>query len=194
MDYFGPVDICINNAGIMQNALVQDMNENMASKTMTVNCECNIWIVRDFLTKMMERNKGQIVTISSTAGLAAVPRVSDYAASKFASIGFSEGLRSEMYYQGKNITCTTICPYFVNTGMFEGVKTGWLYPLLETDVVVDRCMTAILQNEGEVTIPWNIGVIVHLTKAFFPSSLQIFIAWALVGLNTMDKVAGRKIP
>ena len=99
-----------------------------------------------------------------------------------------------MYMMNTPITVTTICPYFINTGMFEGVNTGYLYPLLETNVVVDRCMTAILQNEGEITIPWSVGIIVHLTKALFPSDLQNFTVWALVGLNTMDKVAGRQMP
>lgn len=167
------------------------MNEKMAEKVMIVNCESNFWIVRDFLPAMLARNHGQIVTISSGCGLAAVPRLSDYAASKFASVGFSEALRAELFAQKKNIICTTICPYFINTGMFEGVNTGRLYPLLETDFVVERCMSAILQDEGEVSIPWDVGPIIHFTKAFLPSQVQIYVAWALVGLNTMDKVAGR---
>lgn len=70
----------------------------MAGKVMVVNCESNFWIVRDFLPGMMAKNNGSIVTIASACGLAgAVPRLCDYTASKFAAVGFSEGLRSEMY-------------------------------------------------------------------------------------------------
>jgi len=80
---------------------------------------------------MLKRNSGQFVTISSIAGLGATPSMADYCASKFASIGFSDGLRAELKGMGKNITATTVCPFFINTGMFEGVKTGFLFPLLE---------------------------------------------------------------
>lgn len=75
--------------------------------------------------------------------------------------------------------------------MFEGVNTGLLYPLLETNVVVDRCMTAILQNEGEITIPWHAGIFAHAAKVLCPSALQMFVAWALIGMDGMDKVADR---
>jgi len=76
---------------------------------------------------------------------------------------------------GKNIKCTTICPYFVNTGMFEGVRTTRLFPLLDSDFVSDRCVSAILQEEGEVSIPWDLGFIIHFIKAFVPSDGQLKI-------------------
>ena len=72
------------------------MNEKLASKIMVVNCESNFWTVRDLLPGMMKRNRGHIVTIASAAGLTAGARITDYCASKFGSVGFSEGLRAEL--------------------------------------------------------------------------------------------------
>jgi all-trans-retinol dehydrogenase (NAD+) len=80
---------------------------------------------------MLDRNTGHIVTISSIAGQAGTPGMTHYNASKFACYGFSESLRTELKRMRKNIKCTTICPYYINTGMFAGVKTALLFPMLE---------------------------------------------------------------
>ena len=90
-----------------------------------------MWIIRDLLSPMMKRNSGQIVTISSLAGVSGLPGMTDYAASKAASFMFTEALRMELKYLGKNIKCSTIAPYFTNTGMFEGVKPTGLFQLQE---------------------------------------------------------------
>ena len=107
-----------------------DMNEKMASKTMTINAESHIWTVREVLPDMYERNSGHIVSIASLAGLIALPAMSDYSASKAADKLFNEGVRLEMKQLKKNIRVTTISPFFINTGMFEGVKCSLLFPLL----------------------------------------------------------------
>jgi len=73
---------------------------------------------------MLSRDHGHIVTIASVAGLVGVNRMADYCASKFADVGFHESLREELYALNKTgIQTTLICPFFINTGMFEGVKT-----------------------------------------------------------------------
>jgi len=97
---------------------------------MMVNAEAHFWTVKEFLPSMMERNSGHIVAIASMAGVVGYPGLADYCASKFAAYGFNESLRMEMKLLKKNIPCTTICPAFINTGMFAGVKTTNLLPLL----------------------------------------------------------------
>jgi len=53
--------------------------------------------------------------------------------------------------------------------MFEGAKDNRLFPLLDPDYCADRCVTAILQEEGEICIPWTLGFIIHFCKAIVPS-------------------------
>jgi all-trans-retinol dehydrogenase (NAD+) len=65
------------------------------------------------------------------AGVVGNPDLGDYCASKFAAIGLNESLRIEMKRAQKNIVCTTIMPFYINTGMFEGVRCSWFYPLLD---------------------------------------------------------------
>ncbi len=79
-----------------------------------------MWLVRELLPKMLIRNSGHIVSISSIAGVSGIAYGTDYCASKFGAYGFQEALRNEMKFLGKDIKCTTICPYFINTGMFGG--------------------------------------------------------------------------
>ena len=81
---FGPVDILINNAGLVQGKFLMDMDEDLAHKVMTVNAESNWWIIREFLPEMMNRNSGHIVAIASLAGMVGSAGLSDYCASKFA--------------------------------------------------------------------------------------------------------------
>jgi len=80
----------------MQTAKFVDLDENLIRKEIDVNCVSNIMIVKDFLPEMIKKDSGQIVTISSMAGLAAFPYLTSYSASKYASVGAFEGLRSEM--------------------------------------------------------------------------------------------------
>jgi len=118
---------------------------------------------------MMQRNSGHIVSIASIAGLAGTAGMTDYCASKFAAYGLNEALRVEMKLMKKNIQFTTICPFYFNSGMFEGAKCSLIFPLLDARYVARRTVNAILQNEGEVCIPWLMGTLAHLTKAVFPS-------------------------
>ena len=75
---------------------------------------------------MVDRNHGHIVNISSSAGYIGVTGLADYCASKFAAVGFDEALRFEMQSLGKDgVHTTVVCPYFINTGMFEGAKTRY---------------------------------------------------------------------
>lgn len=73
---------------------------------------------------MLKKNHGHVVTIASSAGLIGVNGLADYCASKFAAVGFDESLRFELEVMGKDgVHTTVVCPYYINTGMFEGVKT-----------------------------------------------------------------------
>ena len=73
---------------------------------------------------MMEKNHGHIVTIASSAGLFGVAGLMDYCASKFGAVGINESLTSELSIKGLDgVHTTVVCPYFIDTGMFDGVKT-----------------------------------------------------------------------
>ena len=124
-------------------------------RTFDVNALAHFWTVRAFLPAMVERNRGHIVTVASAGGLVAAPRLADYSASKFAAVGFDEALRLELASQGLDIKTTLVCPFYVKTGMFEGVKTrfSWLLPILEPEYVADRIVKAIEKNRRRLIMP-----------------------------------------
>ena len=72
---------------------------------------------------MLEKDHGHIVSIASMAGIGGTSGLCDYCASKFGAVGFQESLHMELKAMQKNIHTTVICPYLINTGMFDGAQT-----------------------------------------------------------------------
>ncbi|MGD2215672.1 MAG: SDR family oxidoreductase [Gemmatimonadales bacterium] len=155
LDECGPVDILINNAGIVIGKPVLESEEAEIRRTFEVNALAHFWTVRAFLPVMLERGSGHIVTVASAGGLVAAPKLTDYSASKFAVVGFDEALRLELAGAGTEIRTTVVCPYYVSTGMFDGVKTRfpWLLPILEPEYVADRIVKAIRRNRRRLFMP-----------------------------------------
>ena len=73
--------------------------------------------------------------------------LSDYCASKFATLGLSEALSMEMGSDNRNIIVTSATPYFFDSGMFEGVSHSSFLPLQKVDRVADRIIYGIVQEE-----------------------------------------------
>lgn len=73
---------------------------------------------------MKQKNHGHIISISSSAGLFGVSSLMDYCASKFGAIGIHESLTAELFVENvSGVKTTAVCPFFIHTGMFDGVKT-----------------------------------------------------------------------
>ena len=152
----GPVDILVNNAGIVSGDSLLELSDADIERTFQVNTLALFWTVRAFLPSMLERDSGHIVTIASAAGLAATARLTDYCSSKFAAVGFDESLRLELKKSGSKVVTTVVCPYFIDTGMFDGVKTrfSWLLPILRPDDVVERILRAVRKDRRRLIMPW----------------------------------------
>lgn len=82
-------------------------------------------------------------------------------------------------------------PYFINTGMFEGVSTNIFFPLLDQDYVINRIVYGIRQNENDIFIPWFQSVIVYLSYLLFPAKARGFLFKYLCGHDIMDQFVGR---
>ena len=151
----GAVDILINNAGIVSGKRLLDLSDEEIERTFEVNTLALFWTVRAFLPSMLEQDRGHVVTIASAASLAGAPKLTDYSASKFAALGFDESLRLEVRQQGNQVTTTIVCPYYVDTGMFDGVRTrfSWLLPILKPEYVVGRIISAIEKNRRRLIMP-----------------------------------------
>ena len=118
----------------------------MMRKTLEVNTLAHLYTIREFLPDMIRNKKGHIVSIASVAGLLASPGLADYSASKFGAVAIDECLRTELKKQGlyRHVKTTCINPFFINTGMFDGVNDRWtFFKILDQHYVVWRILTAI---------------------------------------------------
>ena len=154
----GPIDILINNAGIVFGKRLLDLSDQEIERTFQVNALALFWTVRAFLPSMLEQDSGHVVTIASAGSLAGAPKLTDYSASKFAAFGFDESLRLELRQQESKVVTTIVCPFYIDTGMFDGVKTrfSWVLPILKPENVVRRIVKAIEKDRRRLVLPWFI--------------------------------------
>lgn len=187
----GDPGIVVNNAGVVSGAPLLEMSEQHIRRTLEVNTHALFWVTRAFLGPMVAQDRGHVVTISSAAGWVGVPRQTDYAASKFGAVGFDEALRVELKRTAPGVRTTLVCPYYVSTGMFEGVTTrfSWLLPIMEPRQVVTRTVDAIQRDRRRVFLPPIVGALPALR--LLPADL-FDRAMDLLGVTAgMDHFRGR---
>ncbi|XP_077459192.1 retinol dehydrogenase 10-A [Stigmatopora argus] len=152
------VTILVNNAGVVAGQRVLDCPDDLIEKTLKVNCLALFWTVKAFLPQMKAQDHGHIVTVASVLGLFSTGCVEDYCASKFAAVGFHESLAHELLAEKvEGVKTTLVCPYIVDTGMFEGCKIReemeLVLPPLDPQYCVEQAMNAILIDQPLVCIP-----------------------------------------
>ncbi|XP_068022834.1 epidermal retinol dehydrogenase 2 [Melanerpes formicivorus] len=189
----GDVTILINNAGIVTGKRFMDSPDSLVEKTMEVNIMAHFWTYKAFLPAMIASNHGHLVSIASAAGLVGTNRLADYCASKFAAVGFAESIAIEMKAMGSSgVKTTIVCPFYINTGMFEGCQSKWptLLPLLEPEYVAEKIVTAIRQDQEVLMLPRAVRISVAL-KALLPVKASALLAEYFGVTSSMDAFKGR---
>lgn len=92
----GPVDILINNAGIVCCKTMLELPDKAIENTFAVNILAHYWTIKAFLPDMIRQKRGHIVTIASVTGMVGIYGCTDYSATKFACIGLHESLFCEL--------------------------------------------------------------------------------------------------
>ena len=188
----GPIDVLINCAGIVTGKKLLDADEDAIRRVYDVNTLALYWTTRAFLPGMLERDRGSVVTISSAAALTGVAKQTDYSASKFAALGFTESLRNELRTDGSNVGTLVVCPFYINTGMFEGVTTKFprILPILEENYVATNVLDSIESGREQLVMP----SLVRLLPGLRLLPTRVFDrALDFLGVNkTMDHFTGRR--
>lgn len=188
----GDIDILINNAGIItSNRTFDQQAESEIVKTIQINTIAPMMVTLAMLPDMLKRNRGHICNITSAGGMLANPKMSVYAASKWAAIGWSDSVRIELQQMKSTVHVTTVAPFYIRTGMFEGVKS-WLIPILPPEYVSKRVIRAIERNTIFRGIPFS-SHFIRFWQTILPTRLFDFIFGKVVGLyHAMDQFTGRK--
>ena len=187
----GVVDVLINNAGIIVGKYFNEHSFLEISKTMEINASAPMFITKVFLDDMMDQNSGHICNIASSGGLVSNPKMSVYAASKWSLIGWSDSLRLELEQMNKRVNVTTIMPYYIKTGMFDGVKSK--IPMLEPEAVALKIIKAIENNTKMLSIPGYMYRFTRFGQAILSVNVFDWFAGEVLGIyKTMEHFTGRK--
>ncbi len=158
----GPVDVLINNAGIVESGLVMDMSEAAIRRTVDVNLLGQIWMMQAFMPAMLSRKSGHVVNVCSYAGKLGAAYLATYCATKHALIGFTDSLRQEIHRKG--VVLTIVNPGYIKTGMFEGSKVPKLTRWQDPQKVADALLDGVKGDRFEVFWPRWLGHLVSFGR------------------------------
>ncbi|MBD2104979.1 SDR family oxidoreductase [Leptolyngbya sp. FACHB-261] len=188
-EHFGPIDVLINNAGIIQVGPMEVMTLDDYEEAMKIHFWAPLYTTYAVLPDMREQQAGRIVNISSIGGKVSVPHLLPYSASKFALVGLSEGLRAELAQHG--VTVTTVCPGLMRTGsphnaLFKGrhrAEYTWFsisdsLPLISmgAEKAARQIIAACKRGDAEVilSLPAQVGAKFH---GLFPGVTAELLSW-----------------
>ncbi len=187
----GVPHVIINNAGIVVGKMFHEHSHDDISKSMKINADAPMHVTLEFLPEMLRRNSGAVCTIASSAGLISNTKMSVYAASKWAATGWSDSLRLEMQQLKKDIAVTTVMPFYISTGMFDGVKSRVL-PVLEPEKASERIICAIEKKTKLLAMPMPYWFI-RLSQGLLPLPVFDWVMRDVFGIyDTMKEFRGRK--
>lgn len=192
LDATGGIDIIVNSAGIVSGKDFSELTDAEVVRTFEVNTLALYRTTRVVLPGMLRRDRGVVVTMASAAGFTGVAQQTGYSASKFAAVGFTESLRAELRKSGSGVRTLLVCPYYVNTGMFDGVRTKvpLLLPILDANEVAKRVVDAIEARRQRLVMPGFAGTVLGV-KMLPPLLADKIID--LFGINaTMEHFVGRR--
>lgn len=192
----GQIDILINCAGIITgNKTFDNCTTEEIRRTMDINTVAPMVVALQFLPDMIARNSGHICNISSAGGLISNPRMSVYAASKWAVIGWSDSVRIELEQMKSDVKVTTIAPYYIKTGMFDGVKSP-IVPLMKPEWAARQIIRAIERNKRVKVVTKLIPFPYHFVRfmqGIMPTKVFDWFFGQVFGIyHSMDNFTGRR--
>lgn len=184
----GPIDVFVNNAGIMPAGRFLDEGDAISDAQIDVNVRGPILGMKLVLPSMIERGRGHIVNVASMAGKAHIPGLAVYNATKFAVVGLSESVRDEIEDTG--VTITTVMPNAVKTDLTMGLPTeriGALTPEKVSKAIVE----SVEHRRPEVAVPrwFNLYTLVNsiLPRAAMRRLRKLLGAYRLLDEDKIDR-------
>ena len=186
-EVFGRIDVCMNIAGVMLAGWVHEQPAHDVDLQIDINTKGVIWGTQIAARHMMKHGGGHIINISSMAGIASIPGIAVYTASKHAVRGFS--LASAFELKPHGIAVTVVCPDAIKTPLLEQsarheagavVFSGSRLLTLEEigQVILHR---VLVRRELEVAIPWRRGLLARLGNLLPWSSHKLLVKLQKIG-------------
>lgn len=180
----GPLDVLINNAGIMPIGPFVEEPDDTAQAIMDINVTGVILGSKLAIRRFLPRRGGHLVNIASAAGKAGFPGGVTYCASKHAVVGLSEAIRAEV--RGTGIGVSVVMPVVVNTELGSGLAATRGFKAVEPEDVAQAIVDAIVRDRYEVFVPRSLASILR-PKGILP----VRVVDAISRLLKSDQVLNR---
>jgi NAD(P)-dependent dehydrogenase (short-subunit alcohol dehydrogenase family) len=174
----GPLDVLINNAGIMPLGPFVSETDVTAQRIIDINVHGVINGSKLALERFLPRDHGHLVNVASVAGKLGFPGGATYSASKHAVVGLSEAIRGEL--RGTGIELTIVMPVVVNTELGSGLHRSRGVRKVEPEEVADGIVHALQTGRVDVWVPRSIAALVR-SNHLVPRSVADFVTRALKG-------------
>ncbi|MGN6605741.1 MAG: SDR family oxidoreductase [Jatrophihabitans sp.] len=168
----GPLDILINNAGIMP--VVEFDEESAASidRQIAINLRAVVHGSQEAVRRMKPRGRGHLVNVASAAGKFGFPGVATYCATKHAVVGLSEALHLELHGTGIEVSC--VMPAIVRTELTDGVKDHPLMKSSSPEDVAAAILDALHRPHFDVYVPKAINGMTKVMRLFPRGPMEAF--------------------
>jgi NAD(P)-dependent dehydrogenase (short-subunit alcohol dehydrogenase family) len=188
----GPLDVLINNAGIMPLGPLVSETDQTAERIIDINVHGVIIGSKLAIERFLPRHRGHIVEIASAAGKIGFANAATYCASKHAVVGIAESLRQEL--RGTGIDVSVVMPTAVNTELGSGLGAARAFQTVEPEDVADAIVEALQTNRFDVFVPKSLGVTIRSGNVL-PRKFMEWIGRTLKGnevLTNLDHTARAK--
>jgi NAD(P)-dependent dehydrogenase (short-subunit alcohol dehydrogenase family) len=159
----GPLDVMINNAGILHLGSFVDEDEASQVRQVDINLHGPMTGTKLALRRMLPRGRGHIVNVASSAGKFTPPGIATYTATKHGVVGFTEAVRWEQ--RGSGIDFSIVMPGVVRTEMIAGYKDVRGVQDISPEDVAEAIVDALRFPRLEVYVPKSVGVLVRVLNA-----------------------------
>ncbi|HEX8205221.1 MAG TPA: SDR family oxidoreductase [Solirubrobacteraceae bacterium] len=156
-EQLGPIDVFVNNAGIMQLGAFLEETDATAQRQIDINVNGVLYGMKIVLPRFLQRNRGHLVNIASTAGKAGFPGGATYCGTKHFVVGVSEAVRAEVRETPIEISC--VMPGVVNTELAAGLQQARGVKNVNPEDVAAAIVEALQKPHFDVYVPKSIGTI-----------------------------------
>jgi len=150
----GLIDVLVNNAGIVFGGPFASVPLDRHQLTLHVNLGGIVNVTHACMPDLIARPEAHVVNVVSASAFIPLPHGAAYAASKWGALGFTESLREELKMLGhRHVGVTSVCPSYIDTGLFAGATPPVLTRWLTADEVAEATVRAVLRNQPLVMLP-----------------------------------------
>jgi NAD(P)-dependent dehydrogenase (short-subunit alcohol dehydrogenase family) len=179
----GPLDVLVNNAGIMPVTPLVDESAESIARQLDLNLRAVIHGTQEAMRRMVPRRTGHIVNVSSVAGRSGFPHLVTYCATKHGVVGLSDAVRQEL--RGTGVEVSVVMPSLVNTELATGVVESRVKKVEPEDVAAE-VVSALRKPRFDVFIPRSNGPLIQITSPLPRTWREAIGRWIKADRSLLD--------